>query len=149
MYERRIQRGDIYYAKLGKTKGSVQGKSRPVVVLQNNIGNKHSPTLIVATITSKTKKKLNLPTHVLFRVNKLPLQSVVQLEQITTIDKKQLVRFVCVMPDAIMRQIDRAIQTSLSLPKDYLQPSEEVRENRTDGDGAYEIICEKNERKHE
>lgn len=124
MYERKVQRGDIYYAKLGKTKGSVQGKSRPVVVLQNNTGNKHSPTLIVATITSKTKKKRSLPTHVIFRVDKLPLQSVVQLEQITTIDKKQLVRFVCVMPEDIMRRIDVAIQTSLSLPTEDFYSSE-------------------------
>lgn len=124
MYERKVQRGDIYYAKLGKTKGSVQGKSRPVVVLQNNTGNKHSPTLIVATITSKTTKKRGLPTHVIFRVNKLPLQSVVQLEQITTIDKKQLVRFICIMPEDIMRRIDVAIQTSLSLPTDGFCSSE-------------------------
>lgn len=115
MYERKVQRGDIYYAKLGKTKGSVQGKSRPVVVLQNNIGNKHSPTLIVATITSKTRKKRNLPTHVLIQAEKLPMRSVVQLEQITTIDKKQLIRYICVMPEDAMRQIDSAIHTSLAL----------------------------------
>lgn len=118
MYERKVQRGDIYYAKLGKTKGSVQGKSRPVVVLQNNIGNRHSPTLIVATITSKTRKKRNLPTHVLIQTEKLPLKSVVQLEQITTIDKKQLVRFICVMPKEIMQQIDCAAKTSLALAVD-------------------------------
>lgn len=115
MYERKVHRGDIYYAKLGKTKGSVQGKSRPVVVLQNNIGNKHSPTLIVATITSKTRKKRNLPTHVLIQAEKLPMRSVVQLEQIATIDKKQLIRFICVMPKDAMRQIDSAIHTSLAL----------------------------------
>lgn len=121
MYERKVQRGDIYFAKLGKTKGSVQGKSRPVVVLQNNIGNKHSPTLIVATITSKTRKKRNLPTHVLFCVDKLPRRSVVQLEQITTIDKKQLVRFICTMPKETMQQIDDATKTSLHLlPQRYI-----------------------------
>ena len=121
MYERKVQRGDIYFAKLGKTKGSVQGKSRPVVVLQNNIGNKHSPTLIVATITSKTRKKRNLPTHVLFRVDKLPRRSVVQLEQITTIDKKQLVRFICTMPKETMQKIDDATKTSLHLlPQRYI-----------------------------
>lgn len=120
MYERKVQRGDIYFAKLGKTKGSVQGKSRPVVVLQNNIGNKHSPTLIVATITSKRKKRY-LPTHVQFHVDKLPLRSVVQLEQITTIDKKQLVRFICTMPKETMQQIDDATKTSLHLlPQRYI-----------------------------
>lgn len=115
MYERQVMRGDIYYAKLGKTVGSVQGKIRPVVVLQNNKGNKHSPTLIVATITSKSRKKRTLPTHVVFRMEDLPFESVVQLEQITTIDKKQLLNFVSQMPRAAMERVDDAIKVSLSL----------------------------------
>ena len=115
MYERQIMRGDIYYAKLGKTIGSVQGKIRPVVVLQNNKGNKHSPTLIVATITSKSRKKRTLPTHVIFRMDDLPFESVVQLEQITTIDKKQLLNFVSQMPEPAMKRVDEAIRVSLSL----------------------------------
>lgn len=115
MYERQIMRGDIYYAKLGKKVGSVQGKIRPVVVLQNNKGNKHSPTLIVATITSKSRKKHSLPTHVVFRMDDLPFESVVQLEQITTIDKKQLLNFVNQMPEPAMKRVDEAIKVSLSL----------------------------------
>lgn len=115
MYERQIMRGDIYYAKLGKKVGSVQGKIRPVVVLQNNKGNKHSPTLIVATITSKSRKKRSLPTHVVFRMDDLPFESVVQLEQITTIDKKQLLNFVNQMPEPAMKRVDEAIKVSLSL----------------------------------
>ena len=115
MYERQVMRGDIYYAKLGKTVGSVQGKIRPVVVLQNNKGNKHSPTLIVATITSKSRKKRTLPTHVIFNMDDLPFESVVQLEQITTIDKKQLLNFVSQMPQSAMKRIDDAIRVSLSL----------------------------------
>ncbi len=115
MYERQIMRGDIYYAKLGKKVGSVQGKIRPVVVLQNNKGNKHSPTLIVATITSKSRKKRSLPTHVIFRMEDLPFESVVQLEQITTIDKKQLLNFVNHMPEPAMKRVDEAIKVSLSL----------------------------------
>lgn len=115
MYERQIRRGDIYYAELGKTIGSVQGKLRPVVVLQNNQGNKHSPTLIVATITSKSRKKRSFPTHVVFRMNDLPVESVVQLEQITTIDKKQLLNYVSQMPSAVMLKVDEAIKISLAL----------------------------------
>ena len=117
MYERQVMRGDIYYAKLGKTVGSVQGKIRPVVVLQNNKGNKHSPTLIVATITSKSRKKRTLPTHVIFKMDDLPFESVVQLEQITTIDKKLLLNFVSPMPEPAMKKVDEAIKVSLSLIK--------------------------------
>lgn len=125
MYERQVKRGDIYYAKLGKTVGSVQGKIRPVVVLQNDKGNKHSPTLIVATITSKSRKKRTLPTHVIFKMDDLPFESVVQLEQITTIDKKQLLNFVSQMPQSAMKRVDEAIRVSLSLNK---QKTEEKTE---------------------
>ena len=125
MYERQVKRGDIYYAKLGKTVGSVQGKIRPVVVLQNDKGNKHSPTLIVATITSKSRKKRTLPTHVIFKMEDLPFESVVQLEQITTIDKKQLLNFVSQMPQSAMKRVDEAIRVSLSLNK---QKTEEKTE---------------------
>ncbi len=117
MYERQIRRGDIYYAKLGKTIGSVQGKIRPVVVIQNNKGNKYSPTLIVATLTSKARKKRSLPTHVVFRAEGLPRESIAQLEQITTIDKKQLLNYVCQMPQTAMDRIDDAIKISLNLDK--------------------------------
>ena len=117
MYERQIKRGDIYYAKLKNTIGSVQGRIRPVVILQNNKGNKHSPTLIVATITSKSLKKRSLPTHVVFRTKGLPVESIVQLEQITTIDKKQLLNFVNQMPTVVMDKVDEAIRVSLSLNK--------------------------------
>lgn len=115
MYERKIRRGDIYYAELGKTIGSVQGKIRPVVILQNNKGNRHSPTLIIATITSKSKKKRFLPTHVVFKMEGLPFESVVQLEQITTIDRRQLLNYVSQMPIDVMKRIDNAIEISLAL----------------------------------
>ena len=115
MYEREARRGDIYYVKLGKTIGSVQGKIRPVVVIQNNKGNKHSSTLIVATLTSKVRKKRTLPTHVVFKADGLPRESIAQLEQITTIDKKQLLNFICQMPISAMERIDKAIKISLDL----------------------------------
>ncbi len=113
--EQNIKRGDIYYVDLGRTVGSVQGRLRPVVVLQNNIGNKHSPTVIVATITSKANKKRNLPTHIVFKMNKLFKESIVQLEQITTVDKLQLLNFVGTMPDNVMEEINNAVKISLAL----------------------------------
>ena len=84
------RRGDIYYADLNPVCGSEQGGLRPVVVIQNNIGNKHAPTLIVAMVTTKTTKKASLPTHYLIRNNDAFTEpSIVLLEQIRTILKSQ------------------------------------------------------------
>ena len=81
-------RGDLYYADLGQGIGSEQQGTRPVVIIQNNIGNRHSPTVIVAAITSKTNAKAKLPTHYYIAAgNGLELPSIVLLEQIRTIDK--------------------------------------------------------------
>ena len=113
--EQNIKRGDIYYVDLGITVGSVQGRLRPVVVLQNDTGNKHSPTLIVATITSKSSKKRDMPTHIVFNMDGLTRESVVQLEQITTIDKTQLINYVGSMPETVMKKIDNAAKISLAL----------------------------------
>lgn len=83
------RRGDIYYADLNPVCGSEQGGMRPVVVIQNNTGNKHAPTLIVAMVTTKSTKKENLPTHYLIKNNEAFSEpSVILLEQIRTIDKK-------------------------------------------------------------
>ncbi|WP_418737940.1 type II toxin-antitoxin system PemK/MazF family toxin, partial [Dysosmobacter sp.] len=86
-----IHRGEIYFADLDPHSGSEQGGKRPVIVLQNNTGNKFSPTVIVAAVSSKVSKKPNQPTHVL--VDKNPAfrcPSIVLLEQISTIDKKRI-----------------------------------------------------------
>lgn len=86
-----IKRGDIYYADLGATVGSEQGGERPVLIIQNNVGNRHSPTVIAASITSR-QNKAPLPTHVFLHagVGNLPCDSVVLMEQIRTIDKRRL-----------------------------------------------------------
>ena len=90
----RYLRGDIYYADMEPHIGSEQGGKRPVVVLQNNIGNRHSPTLIVATVTTRTEKKKNQPTHVLVDSNlAFEEPSMILLEQIFTIDKSRIERF--------------------------------------------------------
>lgn len=110
-----IKRGYIYFVDFDETIGSVQSGLRPVVVIQNNIGNKHSTTLIVATITSKSKKKREMPTHIVVNVDGLAKESIIQLEQITTVDKQQILEFVGEIPIEIMEQVDKAIKISLAL----------------------------------
>lgn len=115
MNSKNIKRGEIYYATLGKTVGSVQGGIRPVVILQNDVGNGCSPTVIIATITSKANKKRNMPTHVAFQMEGLAKESIVQLEQITTIDKQQILNYVGTIPETVMQKIEKAIKISLSM----------------------------------
>lgn len=89
--DRTIKRGDIYYADLNPVIGSEQGGTRPVLVISNDIGNKHSPTVIIAAITSRVLTKKKLPTHFyLGGVEGLPENSIILFEQLRTIDKKRL-----------------------------------------------------------
>ena len=112
----RYSRGDIYYANMEPHVGSEQGGERPVVVLQNDMGNKHSSTLIIATLTSKVDKKLNLPTHVLLDQNSgLKVPSVVQLEQIFTIDKRRVQRFAGQASSEEMERIEAALKISMGM----------------------------------
>ena len=112
----RYIRGDIYYANMEPHVGSEQGGERPVVVLQNDMGNKHSSTLIIATLTSKVDKKLNLPTHVLLDQNPgLKVPSIVQLEQIFTIDKRRVQRFAGQTSSEEMDLIEAALKISLGM----------------------------------
>ena len=112
----RYSRSDIYYANMEPNVGSEQGGERPVVVLQNDAGNKHSPTLIIATLTSRVDKKRHLPTHVLLDHNPgLKVPSIVQLEQIFTIDKRRLQRFVGNASAEEMDQIETALKISLGM----------------------------------
>lgn len=112
----KIHKNDVYYADLSPVIGSEQGGVRPVLVLQNNIGNKHSPTIIVAAITSK-KKHARMPTHVPITMasGKLPKNSIVMLEQIRTIDKERLVNFVGRISDRSIKLIERASLISLGI----------------------------------
>ena len=111
-----IKRGDLFYADLSPVIGSEQGGVRPVVALQNDVGNKYSPTIIVAAITSRLNKA-RLPTHinVMAKGLALPKNSVVLLEQIRTIDKKRLREKIGSFPDEIMTKIDKALRVSLNL----------------------------------
>ncbi len=111
-----VIRGDIYYANLNPVIGSEQGGVRPVLVLQNNIGNRYSPTTIVAAITSKIKKA-KLPTHVELSSSSFNLEkdSVILLEQVRTIDKRRLKEKIAHLDEEIMVKIDQALQISLGL----------------------------------
>lgn len=111
-----IKRGDIFYADLSPVIGSEQGGVRPVMIIQNDIGNRHSPTVICAAITSKMNKA-KLPTHVEIDANKCNLvkNSVVLLEQVRTIDKQRLKDFICHVDDKLMKQIEEALRISLEL----------------------------------
>lgn len=110
-----IRRGDIFFADLNPVRGSEQGGLRPVLVIQNNIGNRHSPTVIIAPITSKLKKNA-LPTHVgLPRDIGLPAKSMVLLEQVRTIDKSRLSNYIAALDDEIMDYVDGALGISLAL----------------------------------
>jgi mRNA interferase MazF len=104
-----INRGEIYYADLGHGCGSEQGGVRPVVILQNNTGNKFSPTVIVAPVSSKIGK-VRLPTHVPIDLNE---PSFIMMEQIRTIDKSRLSERICQLED--MALIDEAIKVSLAV----------------------------------
>ncbi len=110
-----IRRTEIYYADLNPVKGSEQGGLRPVLILQNDIGNKHSPTTIVAAITSR-HSKAKMPTHVKIFAEGLPQDSIVLLEQIRTIDKTRLTEYVCRVNRKTMGKINRAIKVSLNAP---------------------------------
>ena len=110
------RRGDIYYVDLSPVKGSEQGGSRPVIVIQNNTGNRYSPTLIVAVVTTKVNKKVSFPTHHLIDNNRAFSQpSEVMLEQIRTIDKCRIDRYLGKVSEEDMCAIDDALLTSLAL----------------------------------
>ncbi|SHI55353.1 type II toxin-antitoxin system PemK/MazF family toxin [Propionispora hippei] len=111
-----VKRGDIYYANLSPVIGSEQGGHRPVLVIQNDVGNKYSPTVIVAAITSQISKA-KLPTHVEISAKQYNLEkdSVILLEQMRTIDKRRLKEKVTHLTEDIMTQIDDAVRVSLGL----------------------------------
>lgn len=111
-----IKRGDIFYADLRPVVGSEQGGVRPVLIIQNDAGNRHSPTVICAAITSKMNKA-KLPTHVELDTRRCQIvrNSVVLLEQIRTIDKRRLKEKVCHLDEEMMQSVDTALKVSLNI----------------------------------
>lgn len=116
--DRIIKRGDIYYANLNPVIGSEQGGTRPVLIISNDTGNKHSPTVIVAAITSMEHAKANLPTHIVAKGYEcLEKDSIILLEQIRTIDKQRLQEYIGTFDRRFMLSVDRALSISLALNK--------------------------------
>lgn len=110
-----IKRGQIYIADLNPVVGSEQGGVRPFLILQNDIGNLHSPTIIGAAVTSNTAKD-RLPTHVFVTPREcLRSKSVVLLEQVRTIDKSRLKRYLCTLDHSTMEAVNRALLTSIDI----------------------------------
>ena len=113
-----IKRGELYYADLSPVVGSEQGGIRPVLVVQNDVGNKYSPTVIAAAVTSKINKA-KLPTHIELPSNTYGLQkdSVILLEQIRTLDKRRLKERIGELSETTMNRVDNAILISLGFVK--------------------------------
>jgi mRNA interferase MazF len=111
-----VQRGDIFYADLSPVVGSEQGGVRPVLIIQNNMGNRYSPTIICAAITSQINKA-KLPTHIEIDSHQYTLvrDSVVLLEQVRTVDKKRLREKICHLDESLMGKVDRALLVSFGL----------------------------------
>lgn len=116
-----VKRGEIFYADLSPVVGSEQGGVRPVLIVQNDTGNRHSPTVIAAAITSQTAKA-KLPTHIELSAIEygLPKNSVVLLEQIRTLDKRRLREKMGSLDEPLMRRVDSAIAVSFGLQQEQL-----------------------------
>lgn len=109
-----IKRGDVYYADLSPVIGSEQGGVRPVVVVQNDKGNRYSKTIIIAPISKKMSKP-PIPTHVIFSDDSLSYVSMILCEQLRTIDKKRLGQWICTLDDKTIEKINKAIRVSMAL----------------------------------
>lgn len=116
MKVKEIKRGDIFYADLSPVVGSEQGGQRPVLIIQNDVGNHFSTTVIVAPITTHLQKK-SLPTHVRLtkELSGIPRNSVILLEQIRTIDKQRLMDRIDHLEDDVMKKVDQGLRVSLAL----------------------------------
>lgn len=110
-----INKGDIYYASLDPIVGSEQNGTRPVVIIQNDIGNKYSPTVLVAPLTSRVKSKPHLPTHVLVKSEHIKHNSIVLLEQIRVLDKSRLISYVDTLTKEEIRKLDIGIIKSFNI----------------------------------
>lgn len=109
-----IRRGDVYYADLSPIVGSEQGGVRPVVVIQNDKGNRYSKTIIIAPISKKMSKP-PIPTHVIFSDDALSYVSMILCEQLRTIDKQRLGQWICTLDESTIQKVNHAIKISLDI----------------------------------
>ena len=115
------RRGDIYLVDLGTNVGSEQGGCRPVLLLQNDVGNHFGPTLIVAPVSSRYWKKSKQPTHTLIEgIQNLSSPSVVLAEQLLTIDKVRVMKYLGKVPEEQMQEVNKAVKVSLGLEPPYI-----------------------------
>lgn len=120
----KIKRGEIYYADLDPVVGSEQGGVRPILIVQNNIGNRYSPTTVIVPITSRISKKTNLPTHVPISCAGLDCESQALLEQIKTIDKRRLKERIGEIGKTQMENIEKALLISVGMNREDTNASE-------------------------
>lgn len=114
--DRTIKRGDIFYAELNPVIGSEQGGTRPVLIISNDIGNTHSPTVIIVPITSRVHTKAKLPTHTeVDSFEGLDKNSLILAEQIRTIDKRRLENYIGRLPKSIMPKLNHSLAVSIDL----------------------------------
>lgn len=113
--EAKIMRGEIYYADLDPVVGSEQGGLRPILIIQNNVGNRYSPTTVIVPITSRISKKTKLPTHVPVQCSGLSVNSMALLEQIKTIDKSRLKEKIGRLSLTSMHEIEKALLISVGM----------------------------------
>ena len=114
---RKIKRGEIYIADLDPIVGSEQGGERPVLVIQNNVGNTYSPTVIVLAITSRYQKKKNMPTHIPIESSDLSMSSIALAEQVRTVDMSRLIHYVGRASKESMEAVDQALKVSMGYSK--------------------------------
>ena len=127
MKDKKILRGDMFYANLGRGIGSEQKGYRPVLVIQNDVGNKFSPTVIVASITSRVGIKAKLPTHYFINTEDgLQAPSIILLEQIRTIDKSRLIRCLDRLDEYEMEEVEEALSVSSGCFDDSLSINVEL-----------------------
>ena len=110
-----VEKGELYYVDFGKTRGSEQGGYRPVVIIQNDIGNATSPTTIVAPLTGQAKR--NLPTHVVIDHEGLKTTSTILTEQIQTVDKNRLTHYLGKLNDDQIKEVNKALMISLDMER--------------------------------
>ena len=113
--DRKIRRGEIYIADLDPVVGSEQGGERPVLVIQNNVGNTHSHTVIVLAITSRCQKKKHMPTHIPIESSDLSMSSIALAEQVRTVDKTRLTRYVGRASKESMEAVDQSLKVSMGV----------------------------------
>ena len=112
----KIRRNEIYLANLGHTVGSEERGTRPVLIIQNDLENKHSPTTIVLPITKRVEQRLSIPTHIKIKpFGKMKYEATIMAEQIKIIDKRRLINFIDILPKKYIKSVNNALKMAIDL----------------------------------